>query len=127
VPGAPAALGALAASAALDGSLCVWDTNTLSLRQKLAHPDGVSAMRWHPAAPLLATAGLDGIARVWDARSGLLLRAFSGHTQGLLDVLFAPLGGDAGALVTASDDGMARVFQFDVSAAVAAAVGASAP
>lgn len=116
-------LAALAASVALDGTLCVWDTNQLLLRQKTAHPDGVAAMRWHPSAPLLATAGLDGVARVWDARSGSLLRAFTGHTQGLLDILFAPLGSDATALVSASDDGMARVFALGPTAALLAAGG----
>lgn len=121
--GAAGALGALAATVGLDGSLCVWDTNQLVLRHRMQQPDGVSAMRWHPAAPLLATAGLDGVARVWDARSGGLLRAFTGHTQGLLDVAFAPLGPDATALVSSSDDGTVRVFALGPIAPLLAAAG----
>jgi ribosome assembly protein SQT1 len=111
----------LAASVALDGTMCVWDTNQLVLRHKLAHPEGVSTMRWHPSAPLLATAGLDGVARVWDGRSGNLVRGFTGHTQGLLDVLFVPLGPDASALVSSSDDGTARVFRLGATPAAEAA------
>jgi WD40 repeat protein len=85
------------------------------MRQKVAHPEGVSAMRWHPSLPMLCTAGLDGVSRVWDARSGNLVRGFTGHTQGGLDVLFAPISETETALVSSADDGTARVFWLDLA------------
>lgn len=101
---------ALAASAGLDGSLCIWDTNALTLRHRCAHPDGISSLRWHPELSLVVTGGLDGVARVWDGRSGTLVRAFSGHAQGLLDVLLYSPAPGATAVVSTSDDHTARVF-----------------
>jgi WD40 repeat protein len=49
---------------------------------------------------------VDGLLRIWDARSGLCLRAFEGHQDMLLD--FALTNGSA--VVTASEDHTCRVF-----------------
>mmetsp|Transcript_43578 Transcript_43578/g.100788 ORF Transcript_43578/g.100788 Transcript_43578/m.100788 type:complete len:86 (+) Transcript_43578:155-412(+) len=73
-------------------------------------------MRWHPLLPMLCTAGLDGVSRVWDARSGSLIRGFTGHTQGGLDVIFAPVSATETALVSSADDCTARVFRMDQAA-----------
>jgi WD40 repeat protein len=45
---------------------------------------------------------------LWDISSGQLLRRFSGHTKGITAVNFSP---DTRFLITASNDGTARLYQ----------------
>jgi WD40 repeat protein len=59
----------------------------------------------------LATAGGDGAARVVDATSGAELARLD-HGGMVLSVAFSP---DRMLLVTASDDGTARIFEGDPS------------
>lgn len=107
----PPALGLpLAASAGLDGSLCIWDTNSLTLRHRCAHAAGMSCLRWHPIMPTVLTGCLDGVLRVWDARGGALLRECTGHAKGLLDVAVVVVSPVVHLLVSTSDDASARVF-----------------
>lgn len=35
-----------------------------------SHGGGVIALKWHTVHPLITTAALDNLVRVWDARSG---------------------------------------------------------
>lgn len=37
------------------------------------------ALKWHATFPVVITAALDSLIRVWDARSGTCLRELSGH------------------------------------------------
>jgi WD40 repeat protein len=57
----------------------------------------------------LATAGGNGIAKVWDAETGEELLAFTRHTSGLASIMYSP---DGRLIATSSDqpDGTARVW-----------------
>jgi WD40 repeat protein len=48
--------------------------------------DGVVRLLWHPTAPLIYTASLDGAIRVWDGRTGTCERKFEGHEDNILDM-----------------------------------------
>lgn len=37
-----------------------------------SHGDSVVALHWHSTQPLISTAALDRIVRLWDARKGIL-------------------------------------------------------
>ena len=52
----------------------------------------------------------DSTARLWDASSGALLRVFSGHSDVVTSVAFAPNGED---VLTGSEDGTARLWESD--------------
>ena len=41
---------------------------------------------WCHSAPLLYTACLDGVVRLWDARNGSSVHSWEGHTGHLLDL-----------------------------------------
>ena len=60
-----------------------------------------------PDGRLLATASLDGTARLWDPATGEHRRTLTGHTGWVHGVAFSP---DGRLLATASDDGTARLW-----------------
>jgi WD40 repeat protein len=61
------------AVASASGKLSVFDLADGAVRwARDAHDGGVLATAWHPRAGLLASAGQDGKARLWDASGGLL-------------------------------------------------------
>lgn len=120
----------LVASASVDGTLRLWDVATGSERVACEHGDAVSCAAVSPSAsgsgaiegvsaaaaasasgapPLIATGCLDGCVRLWDARSGELARVFRGHRGGVQAVAFSP---DGRALLSASDDATAKVFEI---------------
>ena len=63
----------------------------------------------HPApkAYLLISASADRTLRTWDARTGNLLKAHTGHRA---PVLGATLALDGSVVVSAGDDGVSMVF-----------------
>ena len=55
----------------------------------LMHTDdqeGVVKMHWCHSTPLVYTACLDGVVRLWDARNGSTVRSWEGHSSHLLDL-----------------------------------------
>jgi len=52
---------------------------------------------------------VDGIVRLWDARTSQCVREQQGHTKAILDFALSP---DYTRVLTASDDGTSRVFNF---------------
>ena len=104
------------ATAGLDGKVILWDINSQKHRICLNHKDGVTAIAWHPSTPLIATAGLDSIVRVWDARTASCVQEFHGHRKSLHDIKFSDngLGFDAettaSLIVSCSEDRSVRAF-----------------
>jgi len=100
------------ATGGMDGTLKIWDLGNFSCRHVCVHEGmpGVVKLKWHATLPLIYTAATDGVVRVWDARSGGLMLALTGHEDMILD--FALHCGDDGmdVILTGSDDGKAKVF-----------------
>jgi WD40 repeat protein/TPR repeat protein len=70
---------------------------------------GISTAVYAPTGELIATAGaFDTTARLWDGRSGKMLRVFEGHEGKVLYLVFSANGQ---FLLTASADGTARVWE----------------
>ncbi|CAI5494160.1 unnamed protein product, partial [Closterium sp. Naga37s-1] len=101
--------GPTVATASLDGSVRIFDINSLQLRSTCTHQDGVVQMAWAPAAPLLVTATADGAVHVWDARTGAIQKTLRGNRNAVVSLALTP---DAAFAVTGSDDHTARVFQL---------------
>ena len=74
------------------------------------HDNWVLAAAFSPDGKCVATAGKDGVIRVWDAATGKERLTLRGHTKLVRTVAFSPAGD---RLLTASDDGTAGVW--DVS------------
>src|SRR5436305_408072 len=71
------------------------------------HLGPIFAAAFAPDGATLATGGVDGTARVWDARTGTELRQLTGHTGAVNAIAFAP---DGATLATGGDDGTARIW-----------------
>jgi WD40 repeat protein len=73
----------------------------------LHHDDQVRTVAYSTDGARVLTASFDHTARVWDARTGRLLRTFSGHAY---KVEFAAFSNDGRWIVTTSFDGTARIW-----------------
>jgi ribosome assembly protein SQT1 len=100
----------LAASAGMDGRLCIWDLGTLSARHTCEHSEGVVELRWLRESPMLLSCALSRELRLWDGRSGACLQTLTGHHDA---VLCMAVGYTAQGVyvVSGSDDKTARVWQ----------------
>jgi len=71
------------------------------------HKNVVLWVNFNPDGSLLATASLDGTAKVWEVSSGRELFTLAGHQAHVSAVLFNP---DGSSLATGSADGTARIW-----------------
>lgn len=103
---APGSSGMLAVGS-LTGSMSIWDVPTLVEKHSCRHPSGIVKLAWNGPHHVI-TAGLDGVIRAWDARSGQLARSWEGHTAEILDFALSP---DGKTIVTASEDCNCAVYK----------------
>jgi WD40 repeat protein len=111
--------GSRLAGASRDNLVYVWDVNSGELLLSLAgHGPGTIAegllsgvidVAFSPDGARLASAGADGVAKVWDAETGEELLAFTNHTAGLHNLAYSP---DGRLIATTSyrDDATVRVW-----------------
>ncbi|XP_058803034.1 angio-associated migratory cell protein [Phymastichus coffea] len=101
----------IAASGTISGDIFIWDIARKILRHKLNQGSGISKIVWKEKSTLFFTAGLDGILRCFDSRSGECLRTLLGHTDDILDLCISKDGKKA---LTVSEDKSARVFDIEL-------------
>jgi WD40 repeat protein len=88
----------------------VWDAKTGKRLFILSgHTDTVRQVVFSPEDTRLATAGLEGNAKIWDAQTGKELLTLSNHTGQVLSVAFSP---DGKTIATASGDKTAWVWDM---------------
>ncbi|KAF9790735.1 ribosome biogenesis protein Sqt1 [Thelephora terrestris] len=92
-----------------DGKACVWDLNTLKIRNELKHGDSVTCLVPLPApkSHMVISGSADRVLRTWDTRTGALVKEHQGHRG---PVLGAAVGHEGGFVLSAGDDGACLVF-----------------
>jgi WD40 repeat protein/tRNA A-37 threonylcarbamoyl transferase component Bud32 len=95
------------AGAARDGTVRVWEIPSGRKRLCLRGAPPALAVTFSPDGTRLAAAGDDGVARIWDATTGQVIREIRGHDGPVHAVAFSP---DSHHLATASQDGAVRVW-----------------
>jgi WD40 repeat protein len=100
------------ATGAADDTIRVW-ARTGALLRRLDQKGHPTALTFTNAATSLASAGTDGLARIWQSGTGQLSTVLEGDATGLTDVGFST---DGAHIVTTSEDGTVRVSNADVGA-----------
>jgi centriolar protein POC1 len=95
------------ATSSSDGSARLWSISG-EMRQRVENGNMVFRVRFDRSGERFITAVYDGIARVWDARDGALVRRYTGHHSGVTDAAFLDH-----AVATGSDDGRVLITAFD--------------
>jgi ribosome assembly protein SQT1 len=115
-----------------DGILKIWDLTTEGqCRQSCSvkgengnasSTGGVTNIFWHPTQPIIFASYTDGAVRLWDVRNGNLIHTLTGGKQDnqINDISIEVFGTDQGPgnaiVITANDDGNAKIFNVDVAA-----------
>ncbi|MCS6807272.1 MAG: choice-of-anchor D domain-containing protein [Bacteroidota bacterium] len=94
-------------TASLDSTARVWYIENAETALVLKHNGPVYDAVVSPDGSLIATAGGDSVAMLWDAKTGELLYRCEGHTDVVLSAAFSP---DSKKLLTTSADGTARIW-----------------
>ena len=80
---------------------------------RLVHRGEITSLAFSGDARLIVTGGRDGVARIWNGRTGMRLHELAGHTGQVLDVAIAARGTE---VATASSDGTARIWDATTGA-----------
>jgi WD40 repeat protein len=93
----------------VNASITIWDLGTGLRTLRLRWPHGpLREVIFSPDGKSLATASFfERAVRLWDVRSGKLLRSFAGHRQGTNSIAFSP---DGSLLATGGSDGLLRLW-----------------
>nr|CAD7261302.1 unnamed protein product [Timema shepardi] len=99
----------IAVTGDLKGEISIWDVSREALRKTISQGSGLTKLVWVKNSPMFYTGALDGVIRLFDARSGDKQSTLSGHEGDILDIALAS---DNSILLSASDDHTARVFSL---------------
>ncbi|KAK4779371.1 hypothetical protein SAY86_006899 [Trapa natans] len=95
-------------TASHDGTVKMWDVRTDTCVATVGRcASAILCMEYDDNAGILAAAGRDGIANIWDIRAGKQMHKLFGHTKWIRSIRMM---GDT--LITGSDDWTARVWSI---------------
>ena len=96
-------------SCSKDATICLWDRSTgCFLRKMTGHRGPVNAVQLR--GELVVSASGDGIAKLWNIRSGLCIKEFPSRDRGMACVEFSP---DSRTILAGGNDQV--IYQFDAS------------
>ena len=93
-----------------DREVRIRDARSLARVATLRHENLVAAAAFDRTGRLVLTASEDATPRLWDARSGRLIRAVTGHRERVTSARFSP---DGSTILSSSEDGTAQIHACD--------------
>ena len=100
------------ATAGLDGEIVLWNVETQQQLQRFAgHSRGVAALVYVARERLLVSGSLDQSLRVWDVKSGRLVRTLNHHTQAVHQLALRPSNGGLPMIASVGADRTVRLWQ----------------
>ena len=99
-------------TAAYDGRICFWDTESDSVDPKRQIDGHEGWIRWlavHAEGQVLATAGNDLLVKLWSADTGELIHTLEGHKKHIYSLLFHP---DGKLLLSGDLEGIVNVWEI---------------
>ncbi|MEM6528212.1 MAG: protein kinase, partial [Chloroflexota bacterium] len=101
------------AASLVNGQVLVIDATDHTVRLEIPAAEGaegaILAVDYSPTRPVIASAGVDGVVRLWDAENGKIIHRMEGHTAAINEIAFSP---DGRLLLTGADD--TRLNLWDV-------------
>ena len=89
----------------------LWDVKTGREKMSFSPHGAVASAGFSPKGDLIVTGSWDNSAKIWDARTGLVVRKLEGgHTSFINTAIFSP---DGRFVLTASDDGTAKLWNVE--------------
>ena len=94
----------------------LWDVKTGREKMSFSPHGAVASARFSPKGDLIVTGSWDNSAKIWNAKTGRVVRKLEGgHTSFVNTALFSP---DGRFVLTASDDGTAKLWDVETGAVV---------
>jgi WD40 repeat protein len=85
----------------------LWDVKTGKLIREMKQDSPIKGLRFSPAGDRIIAGSVDGVAIIWEIRSGARLATLKGHTAEVLCVEFSP---DGRRVLTGSYDSTVRIW-----------------
>jgi WD40 repeat protein len=95
------------ATSSASGLVALRRVPDLKVVLRLHHPGGAAAVDFAPGGGFLATAGYDGAVRLWDIRTGRLMRKLQGARGTVWSLDFSP---DGKRIAAAGEDSVIRIW-----------------
>lgn len=96
-------------------SCCLVKANAVEVVVQSAHTAAITDLTYIKQGSLLVSSSEDGTARIWDAKSGRLLRLIEAHAGG---VSALAISSDDQEIVTVGKDGYAKVWSLESGALI---------
>jgi WD40 repeat protein len=100
----------LIATAGVDSSIYIWDSNTGKIIHNLKHPAGVTNCKFSPDGNFIVSASYDSKIRIWQLPEGILLKEFSDQTGTVWCVEFSP---DGNTIASGGQDTIIKLWDIN--------------
>ena len=124
------------ASCSMDGTVSIWnakdgsrmttlvDRHALSTNGDVAHKGYVTGVAFGPNSQRLVSCGHDRVIKVWDPRSGELIRTLTGHRSNVQGVAFSP---DGLRIASVGSDQTLRIWDAETFVEIETLLGSASP